>query len=912
LLTITALLGIAVNAQGIAEVTRDLAVTFGLFRSIETEEKKRQKHKQDFVPGEGLQFSKSVEPESMPKGMPVDITAKIQNYLVNCCPQDHPISIWLAGADVFTECQNAWALVQKQFVNLKTQGRMTPASTGVYVKTRRYSFNLHGRAAEDITIILTAAEEKASTAFLDARNKEVKPVTKVVDDEIELQEDPVELKQQLQTVEDACDLTGIEKDEAVGVIARVALAVRYSWKIAKAYIEKHPTTCVMGLGVALGACIGVIIAIIDHKYNLVQDTHKFVTQGLESRLPVVLGGKRRRPSRFLVVTTKEGKLTLAFFFPTQAIAFQKGKRLPGTYVLLAATPDSEGFQIMDWRAIKAKKFAACFVARLKTPLESIQESRIQTRRATRKKRDISESETPPITDDSQFSDASEVSSLRELADDYEWAERHFDNEADAYSDHYSNNFSEDDENEPSDEEAELIAEDKYVRWRNAFFESIKEESLRTSDPSLKNKTVPTQGTVPDEEIAAKPLTPSSILSCTKNTPVLESKFPELDDLSSPGGFVDQKAFDLWTAEWFNLANINARNEKESSNSTSALDDWAKKDQTDPAVSEEKKQEIKLNHLVNEAGNGSEKAQEKINKILDQKELDSALEKIKAEEAKVVLDKKQVTFTKPVVTQPTQNKKKEPKVHVNQPPKPDSKRTQKKLAAAKRVMEKQEVVIKEEPKIAQPSAAQVKPVFVSMQSVNSESKFPENPSINVTKIQKALVPLYSSADTFIANGVCLANHMVTVKHANNGAGIFYRKGTKEEYVLTQLKITIPEKDLTTDLECYHKPHGYDSLGLMQGDFYHSKAYCFSYIPRQDKSLDLCFASTDLIGSWRNDNSMGTHYASTVDGCSGSPIIVGDSVVGIHRIGDPEVGNGYIKLTHSVNQAIKGNLKSQPGW
>jgi hypothetical protein len=195
--------------------------------------------------------------------------------------------------------------------------------------------------------------------------------------------------------------------------------------------------------------------------------------------------------------------------------------------------------------------------------------------------------------------------------------------------------------------------------------------------------------------------------------------------------------------------------------------------------------------------------------------------------------------------------------------------------------------------------------VPLRDCRLESVFPENVPVDIKRIQEAVIPLYHSNGDFTASGVCIGNFLVTVAHAGtiDDHPCYMNNGK-----LIKLKLAIGEKDLTTDLVCYQKPPNVSSLDMISGDHYNAKALFFGYIqPNEKEQPRLVACQTALVPSWKGDPKFGTHFASTREGCSGSPMIVDGKVVGIHRLGDPNAGNQYIKLTPQVQRVVSGQVK-----
>jgi hypothetical protein len=189
----------------------------------------------------------------------------------------------------------------------------------------------------------------------------------------------------------------------------------------------------------------------------------------------------------------------------------------------------------------------------------------------------------------------------------------------------------------------------------------------------------------------------------------------------------------------------------------------------------------------------------------------------------------------------------------------------------------------------------------------ESIFPDNPSFNIDKIRDSVVPLYSSEGVFLATGFCVGNHLVTCAHVGSPLGtpcVKVVQPGQTKYV--PLVVSIAEKDLCPDLICYRKPAGYKSLNMLMGDTFNTRAMIFSYWQDNDAQEPYFAAcSTSLVPSWQGDLRYATHFASTIAGCSGSPLMADGKVIGVHRMGNPTSGNQAIKFSPAI-QAALGNL------
>lgn len=180
-------------------------------------------------------------------------------------------------------------------------------------------------------------------------------------------------------------------------------------------------------------------------------------------------------------------------------------------------------------------------------------------------------------------------------------------------------------------------------------------------------------------------------------------------------------------------------------------------------------------------------------------------------------------------------------------------------------------------------------------IRLEAKFPDSKPVSLKKIVSAVRPLFVQDGTYSCTGFAVGNYLVTVAHGKPSGTDLYVKINGQ---LKKLVVALTEKDLGTDLIAFNKPTGVSSLKCCTGNVYTSKATCVAFWQEGKDEPDMRFAHTDIIPNWEGNDAYGTHFASTIEGCSGAPLLRDDGVFGIHRGGDEARGNQFIKFTPAI--------------
>jgi hypothetical protein len=201
----------------------------------------------------------------------------------------------------------------------------------------------------------------------------------------------------------------------------------------------------------------------------------------------------------------------------------------------------------------------------------------------------------------------------------------------------------------------------------------------------------------------------------------------------------------------------------------------------------------------------------------------------------------------------------------------------------------------------------------MAPLTFESRMPNSNPMPVELLNSAVVPLYNSDGFFVTSSTCIGPFMITTSHSMLNAqkenfDLFY----KESGSLRKCVVKITPEVFESDLVAFVKPQNKKSLPhTIAGASYQTRGTVVGWYPVSETSLEepkLCFVHSDLLGTYAGDSSYGCHFATTVKGVCGGPIIVnannGCAVMGFHRAGTEVVGGQFIKITAAISALLGG--------